>query len=91
MNITQTSDGIIIDIYVKPNSQKFGVTIEDDEIVVRCTEEPTKSKVNKELIKEFTKLFHTKVELISGATSRQKRLLVKDSNIQAIEQILKTC
>ena len=91
MNITQTSDGIIIDIYVKPNSPKFGITIEDDEIVVRCTEEPTKSKVNKELIKEFTKLFHTKVELISGATSRQKRLLVKDSNIQAIEQILKTC
>ena len=91
MNITQTSDGIIIDIYVKPNSPNFGITIEDDEIVVRCTEEPTKSKVNKELIKEFTKLFHTKVELISGATSRQKRLLVKDSNIQAIEQILKTC
>ena len=91
MNITQTIDGIIIDIYVKPNSQKFGVTIEDDEIVVRCTEEPTKSKVNKELIKEFTRLFHTKVELISGATSRQKRLLVKDLKIQAIEQILKTC
>jgi uncharacterized protein (TIGR00251 family) len=90
MKFTETKDGTIIEIYVKPNSPKFQITFENDEIVVRCTEEPTKSKVNKELVKEFSKLFHAQVEIVSGATSKQKKLLVKDISLNTIEQTLKT-
>jgi uncharacterized protein len=88
MNTTETKDGTIIEVFVKPNSQKFEVTIEGEEIVIRCTEEPTKSKVNKELTKELTKLFHTKVELISGASSKQKRFLVEDLKKAETDQLL---
>jgi len=88
MNATETKDGTIIEIYVKPNSPQFGITVEGDEIVVRCTEEPTKSKVNKELIKEFTKLFHTQIELVSGLTSKQKKLLIKNASINMVEKTL---
>ncbi len=56
MKLTETKDGTIIEIYVKPNSTKFEVNIEDDEIVVRSTEEPEKGKVNKEILKELSKL-----------------------------------
>ena len=90
MNIAETKEGIIIDIYVKPNAPKFEIIIEDKEILVKCTEEPTKSKVNKELIKEFTKLFHTKVTIISGTTSKQKRLCIKNLDKKTVDQILKT-
>ncbi len=48
-----------------------------DEIVVYSTEEPVKGKVNKEIIKELTKLLHAKVELASGFTSKEKQLFVK--------------
>jgi uncharacterized protein len=88
MNTTETKDGTIIEIFVKPNSQKFEVTIEGEEIVIRCTEEPTKGKVNKELTKEITKLFHAKVELISGATSKQKKFLIANLKKPEVDQIL---
>jgi uncharacterized protein (TIGR00251 family) len=88
MNTTETKDGTIIEIFVKPNSQKFEINIEGEEIVIRCTEEPTKSKVNKELTKEFTKLFHTKVELVSGATSKQKRFLITNLKKTETDQLL---
>ena len=90
MKITETKEGTIIEIYVKPNSEKFKVSLENGERVVRCTEEPVKGKVNKELIKEFTKIFHSQIELVSGATSRQKKLLVKGAKVSIIEEALKS-
>jgi len=88
MKLTETKDGSIIEVYVKPNSAKFEVTVEGDEIVVRSTEEPEKGKVNKEIVKQLTKLFHSQVELVSGATSRQKRFLIKNTEKNTIERFL---
>jgi uncharacterized protein (TIGR00251 family) len=88
MKLTETKDGTIIEIYVKPNSPKFEVTLEGDEIVVRSTEEPEKGKVNKEIIKKLSQFFHANVELVSGATSRQKRLLVKGAGKTEVERLL---
>jgi uncharacterized protein (TIGR00251 family) len=88
MRINETKDGTIIEVFVKPNSPKFNVTIDGDEILVFSTEEPVKGKVNKELIKELSRLFHAKVELVSGATSRQKQLLIKGVGKKQVEQLL---
>lgn len=88
MNIKENKDGTIITVFVKPNSPKFSVEVDGDEIVVRCTEEPVKGKVNKELIKELTKLFHAKVELVSGLTSKQKQLLIRGIEKAEAERLL---
>jgi hypothetical protein len=88
MKLAETKDGTIIEIYVKPNSQKFEVLLEGNDVVVRCTEEPVKGKVNKELLKALSKFFHTNVELVSGATSKQKRLLLKDIGKSEVERLL---
>jgi uncharacterized protein (TIGR00251 family) len=88
MSITETKDGVILTVFVKPNSAKFSVEVDGGEIVLRCTEEPVKGKVNKEIIKELTKLLHAKVELTSGATSRQKQLFVKDISKSQVEELL---
>ena len=77
MSISETKDGVILTIFVKPNSPKFKIELDGDEIVVYSTEEPVKGKVNKEIIKEFSKLFHAKVEFASGFTSKEKQLFVK--------------
>lgn len=90
MKLTETKDGTIIEVFVKPNQPKFSVKIDGDEIIIFCTEEPIKGKVNKELIKELSKLFHAKVELVSGATSKQKRLLVTGVAKNEVEQLLNT-
>jgi uncharacterized protein (TIGR00251 family) len=76
MKLTETKDGVVVDIFVKPNSSKFDVLVEGKEIIVHSTEVPEKGKVNKEIIKEFTKLFHKKTEIVSGLTSKQKKLFI---------------
>ena len=90
MSISETKDGVIITVFVKPNSSKFKVELDGDEIVLHCTEEPVRGKVNKEIIKELTKLFHAKVEFASGLTSKEKQLFVKGLRREQVEGFLKT-
>ena len=89
MKLRETKDDTIIEVFVKPNSPKFEIAIDDDAIVVFCTEQPIKGKVNKELVKEFSKLFHTKVKIVSGLTSKQKRLLITGVEKSKVEQLLR--
>ncbi len=90
MKITETKNGTIIEVFVKPNQPKFNIKIDGDEIIIFCTEEPVKGKVNKELIKELSKLFHAQIEIISGLTSKQKRLLIKNISKKEAENLLQT-
>jgi uncharacterized protein (TIGR00251 family) len=88
MSIKETIDGVLISIFVKPNSPKFAIEYDENEIVVYATEEPEKGKVNREILKELTRLFHAKIELVFGATSRQKQLLLIGAKKTAIEKLL---
>ncbi len=88
MSLKESKDGIVLSIFVKPNSPKFKIELDGNEIVVYATEEPEKGKVNKEIIKELTKLFHVQVELASGFTSKQKQLVIKGLSKQQLEKIL---
>ena len=88
MKINEVEDGVILDVNVKPNSREFKIVVEGDEVVVFCTEKPVKGKVNKELVKEFSRLFHTKVELVSGFASKQKKLLIRGFGKSEVERIL---
>jgi len=90
MNVKETKNGTIIEVFVKPNQPKFSVKIDGDEIIIFCTEEPVKGKVNKELIKELSKLFHAEIEIVSGLTSKQKRLLIKNMSKKQVETLLHT-
>ncbi len=89
MELQETPQGTIMVILVKPNSRQFEVKIEDDEIVVCCREAPVKGRVNRELMKELSRLFKGRVEIISGFRSRQKKVLIADTNPEEVESILR--
>jgi uncharacterized protein (TIGR00251 family) len=89
MKISETKEGTVIEVFVKPNSAKFDLMIDGDEILVFCMEEPVKGRVNKELIKELSRLFHSKVEIVSGFASKQKRLLIKGIGKSEVEHLLR--
>lgn len=86
MKLRETDHGVIVDIFVKPNSRQFQVRIKDDELIVYCREVPVKGRVNRELIKELSRIFKTRVEIISGATSRYKRILIRDTNGEDVKK-----
>jgi len=88
LKLQKTADGVIIEVYVKPNSKQFAVQLDQDIMTVLCKQAPVKGKVNKELLKQFTKLFGKRVELVSGFTSRQKKLLVHGIEPNEAEQLL---
>lgn len=88
MRITEAKEGSIIEIHVKPRSREFRVTVEGDEIVIFCREEPVSGKANRELLKELPKLFHAEVRLVSGAASKQKRLLIFSLTADEVRRIL---
>jgi uncharacterized protein len=90
MNLKKIEDGVLVEVFVKPNANHFKVTFNDDEILVFCTEAPVKGKVNKELVQEFSKLFHARVALVSGVTSKRKRLVIKGVAKNEVEQLLRT-
>ena len=78
LKMLKTDRGVILNVYVKPNSKEFKIITDNNEFIVFCRENPEKGKVNKELIKELSRLFHKKVEIAAGFTSKQKKILVKD-------------
>lgn len=57
MKLRKTSGGVVIDVHVKPNSKQFGIAVESDKLVVLCRRTLVKNKVNRELMKELSKLF----------------------------------
>lgn len=89
VHVTETEGGCILEVTVKPRSRAFKVIIDGENITVLCTEEPVKGRVNKEIIKELTRLFHRKVELVSGFSSRKKKLFLRDITKSEIEVFLK--
>ncbi len=88
MKLQETAEGVILDVYVKPKSEKFRVEVDGDQVVVSCREAPVKGKVNRELLKQLSRLFNRQVELVSGFTSRQKRFLVSDIGAEEVNRIL---
>jgi len=75
-------------VYIKPDAKKFKIDTDQDELVVFCREPPVKGKSNRESIKELSKLFDKKVEILSGFTSRRKKILIKDTNEEEVKKAL---
>jgi len=70
MELRETASGIVVDVYVKPRSKQFRLELAEDEIAVSCQEAPVKSRANRELVKELSKLFKLKVEILSDFSAR---------------------
>lgn len=89
MKLVEIKDGTVVEVFVKPRQPRFKIALEGNEIIICSTEEPIKGKVNKEIIKELTKLFQTEVKLVAGPTSKQKRFLIRERQKQEIENLLR--
>jgi uncharacterized protein (TIGR00251 family) len=88
MKMTQTKDGIVIEVFVKFNAPRFDVKFDGKELLVFSAKEPIKGKVNKDLMKEFSKLFHNRAVIVSGVTSRTKRILIENASKDEVANVI---
>jgi len=77
VEMVKVTDGVVVDVFVKLDSGRFELRVEGGEVVVLCRESPVKGRVNRELIKEFSRIFQKRVEIVAGFSSRQKKVLIR--------------
>jgi uncharacterized protein (TIGR00251 family) len=83
----QTSNGVVLEIRVKPRSDRFEIQ-RNDEVIVFCEEAPVKGRVNRTVEKELSRLFKSKVAIVSGFSSRKKRVLIENASVEEVAHVL---
>ena len=81
--IKQTSEGILVNIKIVPNSSKNDIILEDEFVKVKITAQPIEGKANKALIEFLSKKFKipkTSIEIVKGETNKEKTLLFKTTD-----------
>ena len=87
MKLMQTSDGVVLEIRVKPRSDRFEIQ-RNDEVIVFCKDAPVKGRVNRTVEKELSRLFKSKVAIVSGFSSRKKRVLIENAGVEEVARVL---
>ncbi len=88
MKLVKSAEGVILELHVKPKSREFKILAENDQLVVFSHEAPVKGRVNKELVKELSKFFNRRVDIVSGLTSSDKRILVRGASVDEVNEVL---
>ncbi len=82
--LTAIKDGLILNIYVQPRASKNQMCgIQGEELKIRLTSPPVDGAANKMCRKFIAELFDVStsaVDIISGETSRHKRLRITSSH-----------
>jgi len=89
---TVVEDGIVLNLHIQPRASKSEVSgVQGDALKIRLTSPPVDGAANK-LCREFlAELFHvpkSAVEIISGETSRHKRVKISCSETARLRQIV---
>lgn len=87
--MTPTTNGTLIKIIVKPKSRNFRIQPEEENLLVFCTNAPEKGKINKEIVKELSRLLKHQVAIVSGFTSREKIILIQGVKPEELERLLR--
>jgi uncharacterized protein (TIGR00251 family) len=89
--ITQTKDGLLLDIEVSPKSDKFKISGYNkwrNVVEVKIKAVPQKGKANKEIMTEFSRITNNPVEIVSGHKSHHKTLKIYDMEENELLNIL---
>ena len=87
----ETDEGVILNLEVNPSSKRRKIEYDKwrDVIRINVKSPPKKGQANKELLKFLKELFKRDVEIIKGEKSTKKVILIRDSKLNDILDILK--
>ena len=88
----ETDKGLFITLYVQPRASKNQICgVQEGALKVRLTSPPVDGAANKlcrEFIAGLLRLSKSSIEIVSGETSRQKRLRIITEDIERVRSIL---
>lgn len=87
--VARVSEGVLIKLSVVPNSRSRCVELSNEGIVIRLKSPPVKGKANDELMKFLKKLLKKHPSIVSGFTSREKVVLVRNADTDYVLKRLK--
>jgi hypothetical protein len=90
LRITPTDDGVLLNVKAQPGARRRGITgIHGGALKVAVTEPPEKGKANRAIVDvlcEALGLRAAQIEIRSGETSKQKRLIVRGITSDELER-----
>jgi uncharacterized protein (TIGR00251 family) len=90
--LDQSSDGAVLQIYVQPGSSRNELAgIHQGNLKVRLTSPPVEGQANRTCIEFLAKLLgipKSRVEILKGLKSRQKKVLIRDVSPEQVQAIL---
>ena len=93
INVTEKDSGIIIPVKVQPNASKERIVGEyNGQLKIAVTAAPEKGKANKAIIKLLAEKLGTKISsirVISGETSRDKRVFIEGVKASSLPLLFK--
>jgi len=82
-NIEESKNGVRIRFYVKPNSNRTALVVEEDELVFYTDEPPVAGRANASLIRFIARslgISTSKIRIVRGQRDRLKVVEVEDVN-----------
>lgn len=86
--LKEAKEGTLLEVTVQPGSRREGIEISDGSIIVRVREPPSEGRANEALLRLFKKKLKLKVEIVAGAKSRRKELLVRNASPEQVAEAL---
>ena len=92
--LDETSEGVFLRLYVQPRSSRNQVVgLHDNALKIKLAAPPVDGAANKNCCEYLAKLFgvaKSAVTIVSGDTSRKKRVLIKDACLRDICETLES-
>ncbi len=89
---TVQKDAIVLNLHIQPRASKNEVCgVQDNALKVRLTSPPVEGAANKlcrEFLAELLGVSKSAVEIVSGETSRHKRVRISSSDPDRLRQII---
>ena len=84
--------GIALEIKVVPNSKEFKIVGFDEwsnSLKIKVKSAPEKGKANKELVEKLQEILKTKVKILQGEKSANKKILIEKYSSEKLLDALK--
>jgi len=91
---TTVSDGVVLSLHCQPGAKTSRVVgLHDDRLKIQLQAPPLENRANEALVAWLAQQLgvpRKQIELLTGQTSRQKRVLVRGGTLEQVQRLLTT-